>query len=348
MDICPNQGATNVPFSHPSSSSKVPSLMKHRKYKKDQEGEEDQELQRPQEPQEEQPYKEHPNRKLVHEDVYDIYFEQLIPELGGLINATRMCKEEGKVISTFLRNAEAQKFLLFLRSQPEFSEEQIMQTWTSGPLRGTWIHPVLAIHLATWLSPRMLVSTFNFLNNQKMATFSHNAKEEKKELVKEVERNKELVEIMKVKYKEMEHREKKAVDVWHEQVQVERCYNAYENHWKTVYDYMLGVYRIKLSEADTKALDKLAVASLKQKYGDQFYLREWSQWDKYKQLVDRKPSFKVDVIPPPVPSIPMHFKKNTTPKTLHVFDRVDWDVIEDNCEKFVDKHRQQTIEEYGY
>lgn len=303
----------------------------------------------------------HRDKEITLEPTSNVYFERLIPRLGGLINGSRMCAEENTTMYPFIRNGGAQKFIEYLRTQG-IEEESIVRVIKGGPLKGTWIHLSLANYLSCWLSPRMQLAMEAYrdmitlqshdsaiaLEKHKLCTEFQKFKEaaHKKDL--ELEKTKVENSQLKVEHADMKERCEKAVSYWHEQVQVQKCYLAYEEGWRTVYDYVFKSYGIKLSESETKALDKLAVESLKKKYGDGFYSREICQYDKWLELVKRKPSFKIDVIPPCVPSSPSHFRRSMNPKNMHVFNKEDWECIEDNMMPFLDKHRQQTIEEYGY
>ena len=100
-------------------------------------------------------------------------------ESDGFVNATQMCKAGGKLLADYTRLARTQEYMAALASvvaekpcgaavagnpidrakgSVGFPIDLIHST-TTGPndLRGTWIHPRLAIDLARWISPAFAV-----------------------------------------------------------------------------------------------------------------------------------------------------------------------------------------------
>lgn len=74
------------------------------------------------------------------------------------VNATNWCKAFGKDLNEFIRNKKTKEFVKALenkgllttensRCQQAVSKERVGKTWE------TWVHPLLAIKLAEWLSP---------------------------------------------------------------------------------------------------------------------------------------------------------------------------------------------------
>jgi hypothetical protein len=93
-------------------------------------------------------------------------------EADGFVNATAMCKAGGREWFTYARSARTQEYVAALaehlgvtadlRSPLQGSPQNpatLIQSITTGPndLRGTWIHPRLAIDLARWISPAFAV-----------------------------------------------------------------------------------------------------------------------------------------------------------------------------------------------
>lgn len=85
----------------------------------------------------------------------------------GYVNATAMCKANGKRWYEYIRSTRAKEYVTALDSskstaaQPErkFSAS-VIDTVVGGDdlsLQGTWIHPKLAVDLARWLSPEFAV-----------------------------------------------------------------------------------------------------------------------------------------------------------------------------------------------
>lgn len=72
----------------------------------------------------------------------------------GYINATAMCRAAGKEWSNYRKNDTAEAFLIALERSLLIRRDLIIQTIMTGgnDMRGTWVHPQVAINLATWLS----------------------------------------------------------------------------------------------------------------------------------------------------------------------------------------------------
>lgn len=84
----------------------------------------------------------------------------------GYVNATAMCKAAGKLVADYTRLASTQlvaEELVSLLSEEQGSMgipiDPVIYTQVTGPneYRGTWIHPDLAVNLATWCSSKFAV-----------------------------------------------------------------------------------------------------------------------------------------------------------------------------------------------
>lgn len=100
-------------------------------------------------------------------------------QADGFVNATAMCKAGGKLFADYARLARTQEYMAALvnvvgekpcgaavAGNPITGSKgsvgnpiDLIHTITTGPnaLRGTWIHPRLAIDLARWISPAFAV-----------------------------------------------------------------------------------------------------------------------------------------------------------------------------------------------
>lgn len=73
----------------------------------------------------------------------------------GYVNATQMCKANGKLFGTYWKTQKAQSFAKALCDSvmPNgITEVVIIIQGGDADLQGTWIHPSLAIHLSIWIS----------------------------------------------------------------------------------------------------------------------------------------------------------------------------------------------------
>ena len=77
----------------------------------------------------------------------------------GFADATAMCQANGKRWPDYIRLDAASAYIAALGQSLNLPADQLVLTTTSGPnhLRGTWIHPRLAVDLARWLSPQFAV-----------------------------------------------------------------------------------------------------------------------------------------------------------------------------------------------
>jgi hypothetical protein len=78
---------------------------------------------------------------------------------NGYVNATAMCRANGKEWSGFIRNERTTDYIQALADHLGIPADRLVLTTTTGPnrFRGTWVHPRLAVELARWISQRFAV-----------------------------------------------------------------------------------------------------------------------------------------------------------------------------------------------
>lgn len=71
----------------------------------------------------------------------------------GYVNATAMCKAAGKAWADYRRLGSTQASLDELQADVGTPMSELVQSIKGGEpsLKGTWVHPQVAIHLAQWL-----------------------------------------------------------------------------------------------------------------------------------------------------------------------------------------------------
>lgn len=78
----------------------------------------------------------------------------------GYVNATAMCKANGKRLNNWTRSERAKAYLEALSCETQIRVSQLAITidinGQSG-LQGTWTHPDVAISIASWISPQFEV-----------------------------------------------------------------------------------------------------------------------------------------------------------------------------------------------
>jgi len=77
----------------------------------------------------------------------------------GYADATAMCRANGKDLFDYQRLTRTTAYIQALAASLNLPADQLVLTTTTGPnhLRGTWVHPRLAVDLARWLSPQFAV-----------------------------------------------------------------------------------------------------------------------------------------------------------------------------------------------
>ena len=80
-------------------------------------------------------------------------------QADGYVNATAMCKANAKHLPHYLANARTSEYLQALSGSVGIPTDHLKISIGTGPnhLRGTWIHPRLAVDLARWISPQFAV-----------------------------------------------------------------------------------------------------------------------------------------------------------------------------------------------
>jgi hypothetical protein len=94
---------------------------------------------------------------LIARKVEDSTVEQR--ENDGYINATAMCKVAKKLFGHYIENKQTKAFLAALQADIGIPISGLVQSVKGGDpsLQGSWVHPQVAINLATWLSPEFAV-----------------------------------------------------------------------------------------------------------------------------------------------------------------------------------------------
>ena len=80
--------------------------------------------------------------------------------IDGYVNATEMCKAAGKRYQNYSVLNTTRDYLEALSSNTGIPVLELIQSIRGGrhpELRGIWVHPQVAIHLALWLSPKFAV-----------------------------------------------------------------------------------------------------------------------------------------------------------------------------------------------
>jgi hypothetical protein len=80
-------------------------------------------------------------------------------QVDGYVNATAMCRAGGRRWNHYATNERTSEYLRALSWSAGIPADLLVASIGNGPnhLRGTWIHPRLAVDLARWISPAFAV-----------------------------------------------------------------------------------------------------------------------------------------------------------------------------------------------
>lgn len=92
---------------------------------------------------------------LIHHEANGSVIDQRPKD--GYINATALCIAGGKKWSHYWGNATTQAFIAELESDAGIPASVLVQSTKGGALQGTWVHPLVAIHLGQWVSAKFAV-----------------------------------------------------------------------------------------------------------------------------------------------------------------------------------------------
>jgi len=87
----------------------------------------------------------------------------------GYMNATLLCKTNGKEYSLWKRSKSTQTFLIELCIITNLSENELIQTTRKGvnSLRGTWVHQYIGTNIAQWISSSFSVKVSLWIDEWK-------------------------------------------------------------------------------------------------------------------------------------------------------------------------------------
>ena len=89
----------------------------------------------------------------------------------GYLNATEMCKANGKLYGHYIENKQTREFLKELSSDMEQPIQKLVEVRKGNSKKfsqGTWVHPRVATHLAVWISPKFAVKITRWIEEWKL------------------------------------------------------------------------------------------------------------------------------------------------------------------------------------
>ena len=90
----------------------------------------------------------------------------VVPEMrtsDGFFNATKLCQMGGKRWFNYIKSDDTKRFLTTLSKTLNGVMENLVISQHGGNHAGTWVHPQVAAHLASWISPAFAVAVSNLV-----------------------------------------------------------------------------------------------------------------------------------------------------------------------------------------
>ena len=113
--------------------------------------------------------------KLAYEKINDKYskakygeFDVIMDMTTGYINATKLCTDGGKQVKAWLRNDGNKELIKYFENSHRSNFTPMTNILTGGQnteLRGTYVHPKLITHIASWVSPAFAWKVSEIVNN---------------------------------------------------------------------------------------------------------------------------------------------------------------------------------------
>jgi hypothetical protein len=113
-------------------------------------------------------------------------FEVIIMKKNGYVNATKLCKEKGKRFDHWLENKSSKELVSEVKkSSPGIPGDAIIKI-TGGNIlevRGTYVHPDLVPHIASWISPVFALKVSKIVNEYIIQEYKYTLSKQEKEIL---------------------------------------------------------------------------------------------------------------------------------------------------------------------
>ena len=115
--------------------------------------------------------------KLAYESIDDTYshaeygdFKVVMDIKTGYINATKLCADGGKRFDNWVRNSGNKELIASFESEcgssnTRFHIYEIRNGTNCNSINGTYAHPDLIPHIASWVSPKFAIKVSKIVNN---------------------------------------------------------------------------------------------------------------------------------------------------------------------------------------
>ena len=110
--------------------------------------------------------------KLAYESINDTYskarygeFEVIINMKTGYINATKLSADGGKRFDNWIRNDVAKELIKQCRLLICEESTMLVKGGQIPIITGTYVHPDLIPHIASWVSPKFAIKVSKIVND---------------------------------------------------------------------------------------------------------------------------------------------------------------------------------------
>jgi hypothetical protein len=113
--------------------------------------------------------------KLAYENIDDTYskarygsFEVFMNMKTGYINATKLCADGGKLLKNWSANKNSQELIIECLESHGLGSQPVTMSVSGGQnttIRGTYAHPDLIPHIASWVSPKFAIKVSKIVND---------------------------------------------------------------------------------------------------------------------------------------------------------------------------------------
>lgn len=160
--------------------------------------------------------------KLVYEDINDEYgygkyenFEVVIRKIDGYINVSKLCKDGNKNYFNWKKSHHATISIQSVQTYHNIQEEKVLELVHEGrhfKINGTYAHPALVPHIASWVSVDFFNMVSDVVNNHIVNKYEEELKEKEYQLRKKEETIKEKDDEISRLLKEIKENTDKAIN----------------------------------------------------------------------------------------------------------------------------------------
>jgi hypothetical protein len=157
--------------------------------------------------------------KLAYEPIDDTYshaeygdFKVIMNIKTGYINATKLCADGGKLLKNWSANKNSQELIIECLESHGLETQPVTMTVSGGQnttIRGTYAHPDLIPHIASWVSPKFAIKVSKIVNEFLIR--------EREEVIRRLTGEKsELIQMLEESNKRRENEHKESLKIYND------------------------------------------------------------------------------------------------------------------------------------